>query len=679
MTSQNATAPADAGPPFERVLIANRGEIAVRIIRTLRDLGVGSIAIHSDADAGARHVREADVAVRLGSGGSPTGYLDIEAVIAAAKATGAQAIHPGYGFLSENADFARACAAAGIVFIGPPVHAVDTMGDKIRAKTAVRAAGVPVVPGRVEPGMSDADLADAAAEIGFPVLIKPSAGGGGKGMHLVTDPADLAETLAGARREAAAAFGDATLFIERFVTRPRHVEVQVLADSHGTTVHLGERECSLQRRHQKVVEEAPSALLDAATRERIGAAAVATARSVGYTGAGTVEFIVSADAPGEFFFMEMNTRLQVEHPVTEMVTGIDLVACQLQVAAGRPLGFGQSDVTLTGHAVEARVYAEQPANGFLPATGTATRLTEPAGDGIRVDSSLDEGSVIGTSYDPMLAKVIAWAPDRATALARLDHALAGTTILGVDTNISFLRKLLVHPEVRIGALDTDLIDRELPRLLDGPAPTWLYGAWAAVRLRELQGGNGSPGDPWSRPSGWRALGSAETRWRVDGGGSEPITAAFRVITWTATGFTATVTVDSDGPVFVAGTFDGSELVLTADGLAHRLSVAVIGEVTWFGLAGRTFQIRQAAPVRAGDRSVARGGQIRSPMPGTVIAVLAAAGEEVLPGRSIAVVEAMKMEHTLRAEIAGSIEEVLVRVGDQVAVDQLLASILPEAP
>jgi len=687
MTTQISPAPAastDHGPAFERVLIANRGEIAVRIIDTLRRSGIRSIAIFSDADAGARHVREADVAVRLSSGSSPTSYLDIAAVIDAAIATGAQAIHPGYGFLSENAAFARACADVGITFIGPPVAAVETMGDKIRAKTAVHAAGVPVVPGRVQPGMTDADLIEAATEIGYPILIKPSAGGGGKGMHLVTAAADLAETLVGARREAAAAFGDDTLFVERFVARPRHIEVQVLADTQGTAVHLGERECSLQRRHQKVVEEAPSPLLDAATRERIGAAAVATARSVGYTGVGTVEFIVSADNPGEFYFMEMNTRLQVEHPVTEMITGIDLVAAQLDVAAGRPLGFQQSDVTFTGHAVEARVYAEQPANGFLPAAGRVRRLSMPAGEGIRVDSSLDENTVVGTNYDPMLAKVIAWAPDRRTALARLDLALSGTEILGLDTNISFLRELINHPDVRSGALDTGLIDRELPGLLDGAVPVDVYAAWAAARLlataRENEAGAAVVGDPWHRPSAWRSSGTALIEWTVLCSGQPTVRLGFRPTSIGPTTFAGTLVLDEHPPVqVVAAVGAGGTVDLLIGGRSRRLSIAQDGGITWFGLAGRSFQLQEATPERAGDRSSAQNGQIRSPMPGTVIAVTAALGEEVLAGRSIVVVEAMKMEHTLRAPSDGTVAELAVRVGDQVAVDQLLALINPETP
>ena len=373
---------------FDTVLVANRGEIAVRVIRTLREMGIRSVAVFSDADADARHVAEADVAVAIGPASARQSYLDIDAVVDAARRTGAQAVHPGYGFLSENAEFAAALEAASIVFIGPPVKAIQTMGDKIVAKTTVSSFGVPVVPGIARPGLTDDELVAGAADIGYPVLVKPSAGGGGKGMRVVHQPSELHPALTSARREAAAAFGDDTLFLERFVLNPRHIEVQVLADGYGNVVHLGERECSLQRRHQKVIEEAPSPLLDAATRARIGAAACDTARSVDYTGAGTVEFIVSADRPDEFFFMEMNTRLQVEHPVTEMVTGIDLVELQVRVAAGEKLPITQDDIAMTGHAIEARVYAEDPARGFLPTGGTVLGLVEPHGPGVRVDSGL---------------------------------------------------------------------------------------------------------------------------------------------------------------------------------------------------------------------------------------------------------------------------------------------------
>ena len=460
---------AGAARTFDTVLIANRGEIAVRIIRTLRRLGIRSVAVYSDADAGALHVRLADVAVRLGPAPAAQSYLNIERVLDAARRTGAQAIHPGFGFLAENAEFARACEAAEIVFIGPGADAISVMGDKISAKQTVEARGVATVPGIARPGLTDDELADAAPAIGFPVLIKPSAGGGGKGMHVVTDATELRPALAAARREAAASFGDDSLFLERYVSSPRHIEVQIVADAHGDVVHLGERECSLQRRHQKVIEEAPSPLLDEATRARIGEAACETARSVGYRGAGTVEFIVSADTPDEFFFMEMNTRLQVEHPVTEQVTGIDLVELQLRVAAGEPLPLTQDEVVLTGHSIEARVYAEDPRAGFLPTGGRVARVVHPVGDGIRVDTSLDDGLDVAIDYDPMLAKIIAWGTDRDDARRRLVHAIDDTAILGFPTNLEFLKLLLTEPAVVRGDLDTDLIARTFDGLaFDAP-------------------------------------------------------------------------------------------------------------------------------------------------------------------------------------------------------------------
>lgn len=468
MTSRtflDATARPPGGTGFRTVLVANRGEIACRVIGTLRRLGVRSVAVFSDADADARHVREADVAVRLGPAPAAQSYLDVDAVVAAAVATGSEAVHPGYGFLSENPALARACERAGIAFVGPGVDALEAMADKLAAKSIVGARGVPVVPGAGEPGMSDDDLLAAAGAVGFPLLVKPSAGGGGKGMVVVRAEADLPGALASARRVAASSFGDDTLLLERLVEAPRHIEVQVLADTHGTVVHLGERECSLQRRHQKVVEEAPSPLLTAEQRARMGEAACEVARSVGYVGAGTVEFLVPAASPDEFFFIEMNTRLQVEHPVTEMVTGLDLVALQLRVAAGEPLGLAQDDVVLRGHAVEARLYAESPDRGFLPATGSVLVYDDggvPSGPGaspLRLDSGISAAAVVGGHYDPMLAKAVAWGETRDEAVERLDGLLARTVVLGVETNTAFLRSLLADDDVRAGRLDTGLIDR----------------------------------------------------------------------------------------------------------------------------------------------------------------------------------------------------------------------------
>lgn len=465
---------------FDTVLVANRGEIAVRVIRTLRALGVRSVAVYSDADADARHVREADTAVRIGPPAASESYLSVPALLEAAARTGAQAVHPGYGFLAENAGFAQACADAGLVFIGPPASAISLMGDKIRAKETVQAAGVPVVPGAADP-----ELEAAARELGAPVLLKPSAGGGGKGMRLVRDLSTLSDEIAAARREARSSFGDDTLLVERWIDRPRHIEIQVLADAHGNVIHLGERECSLQRRHQKIIEEAPSVLLTPEIRAAMGSAAVEAARSCGYVGAGTVEFIVPGGDPSSYYFMEMNTRLQVEHPVTELITGVDLVEWQLRVASGEPLPFAQEDITLDGWAVEARICAEDPSRGFLPSGGTVLALNEPAGDGVRTDSGLSEGTEVSSLYDPMLSKVIVHAPDRPTALRKLRAALGDLVTLGVPTNAGFLRRLLAHPDVVSGALDTGLVERDAESLIDAAVPEEVYAAAAAVRLAEL--------------------------------------------------------------------------------------------------------------------------------------------------------------------------------------------------
>ena len=446
-------------PPFHTVLVANRGEIARRIIRTLRRLGIRSVAVYSDADATAAHVQEADIAVRLGPAPATASYLRADAIIAAARDTGAEAVHPGYGFLAENADFARACAEAGLVFVGPGVEALEIMGDKIRAKAHVAAFGVPVIAGaaELEPGAGgEAELVAAASALGFPLLVKPSAGGGGKGMQEVRSATELPAALAAARRIAAAAFGDDTLLLERLIERPRHIEVQVLADGHGTVISLGERECTLQRRHQKVVEEAPSPMIDSVTRQRLGEAACAAARSVDYVGAGTVEFLVSAEAPDEFAFIEMNTRLQVEHAVTELVTGIDLVEQQLRIAAGERLGLGQDDVHIDGHAIEARVYAESPERGFLPATGRMLCWHEPHGEGVRVDAAARTGDSITADYDPMIAKVIAHAADRESAIARLRDALQAFHVSGVKTNIPFVLRILDDEDFQAARLHTQL-------------------------------------------------------------------------------------------------------------------------------------------------------------------------------------------------------------------------------
>ncbi|MGO1695842.1 MAG: biotin carboxylase N-terminal domain-containing protein [Arthrobacter sp.] len=654
-------------PLFDTVLVANRGEIAVRVIRTLRRLGIRSVAVYSEADAGARHVREADDAVCLGPAAAAASYLNIDAVLNACRTSGAQAVHPGYGFLSENLEFARALEGSGITFIGPSAHSINLMGDKIRAKNHVASHGVPVVPGVADPGMDDAALIAAAADVGFPLLIKPSAGGGGKGMHAVESAAELPATLQTARRVAKSSFGDDTLLLERLVRSPRHIEVQILAETHGHTIHLGERECSLQRRHQKVIEEAPAPLLQmqdggAGIRERIGQAAVNAARSVDYVGAGTVEFLVSDENPDEFFFMEMNTRLQVEHPVTEEVVRfngarVDLVEWQIRVAAGRVLELDQQALSLEGHAIEARVYAEDPAQGFLPSIGTILRAEDPVGEGIRVDSGIATGSDITPDYDPMLAKVIAHGDDRVQALARIDTALAETVILGVETNLEYLRALIAEPDVQAGRLDTTFIDRwgiqdkrspsedelrSIARcfLAVEPATIPRFGAWAS--------------------DGWR-LGSHRER-----------TLALEI-----DGELHMVTLPPEG--------DGADGATASDVVPAFAEVpASAGREAWIASGGYGAHVRwldRRAVVHRRLASLEReeaGGdpESRSPMPGTVVSVLVSTGDHVEVGQPLLAVEAMKMEHPLVAGLTGT-ATIHVAVGDHVSAGASVATVTPE--
>ncbi|MFB7916663.1 acetyl-CoA carboxylase biotin carboxylase subunit [Streptomyces sp. NPDC056061] len=687
---------------FDTVLVANRGEIAVRVIRTLRELGVRSVAVFSDADADARHVREADTAVRIGPAPAALSYLNVPALLDAARRTGAQAVHPGYGFLAENAGFARSCAEAGLAFIGPPADAIALMGDKIRAKETVSAAGVPVVPGSSGTGLTDDQLVDAAREIGTPVLLKPSAGGGGKGMRLVRDAALLADEIAAARREARASFGDDTLLVERWIDRPRHIEIQVLADTHGNVVHLGERECSLQRRHQKIIEEAPSVLLDEETRAAMGEAAVQAARSCGYVGAGTVEFIVPGNDPASYYFMEMNTRLQVEHPVTELITGLDLVEWQLRVAAGERLAHEQADITLTGHAIEARICAEDPSRGFLPSGGTVLALHEPQGDGVRTDSGLVAGGEVGSLYDPMLSKVIAYGPDRVAALRRLRAALADTAILGVPTNAGFLRRLLAHPAVAAGELDTGLVEREVDGLVPEGVPQEVYAAAALLR----QDVPSAPGprsaaaawvDPFSVASGWRLGGTpAPTVHHFRLPGHEPVRVsrraratgaelAFGLVGESgrppepATGACGPSAPTPGGPE-TARTVEltGRRIVLELGGVTHTFTHAASPDGIWLGRDGDTWHVQDHDPVEASLAGAARSGAdtLAAPMPGTVTVVKVAVGDEVAAGQSLLVVEAMKMEHVISAPHAGTVTELDVTAGATVAMDQVLAVVAP---
>ena len=627
---------------FDRVLVANRGEIAVRILRTLRRLDVSSVAVYSDADVAAPHVLLADAAVRLGPAPARESYLDIGRVIAAARASGAQAIHPGYGFLSENPAFARACQDAGLVFIGPGPEVIEAMGDKIAAKEAAIAAGVPVVPGRHDESMDDEAVIAAVEEIGRPALLKPAAGGGGKGMRVIREGDDVAAAIASARRESLAAFGDDRLLVERFVDAPRHIEVQVLADAHGHVIHLGERECTLQRRHQKVIEEAPSSLLDGATREELCASAVRLARSVGYVNAGTVEYVVPSARPGEFAFLEMNTRLQVEHPVTEEVTGLDLVEQQLLIAAGEPLGLLQEDIMLRGHAVEARVYAEDPQRGYLP-TGGEIRLWHAA-PSARVDSGVTTGDRVTSFYDPMLAKVIVHAQTRDEAISGLQRALRETVCLGVTTNIDDLADLLDDERVRRGDMDTSLLDGRVPREIEANAEAI---AGAAIALAPI-----ARDSLWQAGDSWRLGGVAEQHWDVSG----------QAVTLTVGGDGTVVRIDgkdiASGAVDAAE-FDGDRLWMHADGRHHALEAR---------------RPRDRRLARAEDARLAGHWTARSPMPGAVIAVAVAVGDVVEEGAPLAVVEAMKMEHTVRAPGRGTVTAVGTSAGARVPLDAVLVEL-----
>ncbi|XAZ30100.1 biotin carboxylase N-terminal domain-containing protein [Paenarthrobacter ureafaciens] len=668
---------------FNTVLVANRGEIACRVIRTLRRLGITSVAVYSDADADTRHVREADIAVLIGPAQAAESYLKIEAIIQACRETGAQAVHPGYGFLSENVDFARALESAGITFIGPDVESINMMGDKIRSKNHVIAHGVPVVPGIAEPGLSNEQLVAAAQDVGFPLLIKPSAGGGGKGMHVVERAEDLPATVETARRVAKSSFGDDTLFLERLVRSPRHIEVQVLADRHGNTIHLGERECSLQRRHQKVIEEAPAPLLQGLPngpkiRARIGAAAVDAARSVNYVGAGTVEFLVSDEAPDEFFFMEMNTRLQVEHPVTEEVVRVqgqrlDLVEWQVRIAAGEVLTVAQADVVLEGHAIEARVYAEDPAHGFMPSIGRLLKIREPSGPGVRVDSSLTEGLEVSPHYDPMIAKVIAWNTDRGKAFATLDRALADTVLLGVKTNVEYLRLLIADEDVAAGRLDTTLIDRKIAGMPFRSFSSTDLALAAHALTRSQPGAHG----PWGARDGWRVGGSATSSIHLEVDGQTHTVTASRDTegqTFGINGGLFQVKTLADGSASVNGARQRGATVVSADGTA------------WLGIDGWGGSARQLSRQERLQRRLASmerdagtaSPEVRSPMPGTVIAVVVADLDLVDEGQPLLSIEAMKMEHQLNAPISG-IVRLSLKAGDLVKASQIVAVVEPRSP
>jgi 3-methylcrotonyl-CoA carboxylase alpha subunit len=652
---------------FAKILIANRGEIACRVIRTARRMGVRTVAVYSEADADALHATLADEAYPIGPAPARESYLKIERLIEAARRSGAEAVHPGYGFLSENAGFVDACEAAGIVFIGPPAAAIRAMGSKAAAKLLMARADVPLVPGYHGEIQDEKHLAEAARHVGYPVLIKASAGGGGKGMRVVDSAEKFAAALASAKREARSAFDDERVLIEKYLTNPRHIEMQIFADRHGNAIHLFERDCSIQRRHQKVIEEAPAPGMDEERRRAMGAAALAAAREVSYVGAGTVEFIAEGSA---FYFMEMNTRLQVEHPVTEMVTDLDLVEWQLRIAAGEPLPLKQADVAVRGHAVEARLYAENPAQNFLPATGSLRRLRPPASaPGLRIDTGVREGDAVGMHYDPRIAKVIAWGEDRAMAVRRLAAGMAAYRIAGPATNRDFLLRLLRHPAFAAGAVDTGFIERHRDDLIPppAPAPRWALAAASVALLLELADSaravgarSGDPQSPWHRRDFWRLNGDTyqDMSWR-DGEAERPVRAHYRG----DGGYR--LDIDGSGSDARARRLPDGDLELDLDGLRADLAVVRRGvETTVIGDDGtwRFAYIDLLAPKAAEE---AAGGRLTAPMPGRVAQVLAAAGGKVKRGEALMVLEAMKMEHTIAAPADGVVERVNYAAGDLV--------------
>ena len=666
---------------FGKLLIANRGEIACRVMRSAHRLGIRTVAVYSDADRDALHVGMAGEAWRLGPAPASQSYLDIERVLAAAAASGADAVHPGYGFLSESPAFVDACATAGIVFVGPPAGAVRAMGLKDAAKRLMEDAGVPVVPGYHGEEQDDAALLAHARRIGFPVLVKAVAGGGGKGMRRADTEAGFGDALEGARREARSSFGDDRVLVERCVTKPRHIEVQVFADAHGNAVHLFERDCSLQRRHQKVIEETPAPGMTQEMRAAMGTAAVVAARAIDYRGAGTVEFIADVSEglrADRFWFMEMNTRLQVEHPVTEMVAGADLVEWQLRVAAGEPLPATQAELSMTGHAVEARVYAEDPERGFLPATGTLAHLATPPQSGhVRIDSGVREGDAITPWYDPMIAKVIAHGDDRGMALDRLAGALREFEVTGVTTNVPFLSRLVADSGFRAGDVDTGLIDRKLDALVArDPVPGAVLAAaamHAAGALAERADGN-TWVDPWSTLTGWRPWGDAEQRVHLEIDNK----AIEATVTFMEGGGCR---IDNpDGPDIAAGTLvakpihrDGARVMLDLSDRIVSLRIVSAGDVLHVLHDGRTYSV--ALP----DRSVEDGDtagalvHVTAPLPGKVVKVAVRSGETVGRGATLVVLEAMKMELSVDAPREGVIDEVMVSEGDQVVEGAVLAT------
>jgi 3-methylcrotonyl-CoA carboxylase alpha subunit len=652
---------------FDKILIANRGEIACRIIHTARRMGIATVAVYSEADASARHVAMADEAVLIGPPAAAQSYLLSERLVDAARRTGAQAIHPGYGFLSENAAFAQACMNAGLVFIGPPVSAIQAMGSKSEAKRLMQAAGVPLVPGYHGEDQDPALLARQATAIGYPVLIKASAGGGGKGMRVINDASEFAVGLAAAKRESRAAFGDDQVLIEKYLVRPRHIEIQVFADTHGNCVYLFERDCSLQRRHQKVVEEAPGPGLSESRRKEMGQAAVAAARAIGYAGAGTVEFIVSSD--DEFYFMEMNTRLQVEHPVTECITGQDLVQWQLLVAAGENLPTAQDGLAINGHSIEVRIYAEDPERDFLPATGALRHLRfPPESEHVRVDSGVREGDVISVHYDPMIAKLIVWDRDRDAALRRMQQALAETEIVGLTTNVDFLYSIISHPAFRQGGVDTGFIDRHRDELTAGsqadPDRTLGLASLFLLVQRKLQSTTQAqkshdPWSPWQRGDGWRMNDDSNCVLEFDLGQERIAVRAH----YCGEHYRLDL---PGGSVNGEARFDEDGMLLASlDGLRVRARVVQQDQRITVLLDGNRQDLVLHDPLESGQELDAGPGNLRSPMPGKVLQVMVSEGQAVARGEPLIILEAMKMEHTIVAPANGKVTRVCFSPGDMI--------------
>ncbi|MFT4277641.1 MAG: acetyl-CoA carboxylase biotin carboxylase subunit [Rhodopseudomonas sp.] len=660
---------------FRTLLIANRGEIACRVIRTARAMGLRTVAVYSEADAGAQHVAEADEAVLLGPARARDSYLNIERIIQAAKQTGAEAVHPGYGFLSESAEFAKACADAGLVFVGPTPEMITAMGSKSGSKALMEKAGVPLVPGYHGAAQDEATLAGAADKIGFPVLVKASAGGGGRGMRVVRKADELAAAIVSAKREAKAAFGDDTLLIEKYVDNPRHIEVQIVGDSHGNLVSLFERECTLQRRHQKVIEEAPSPTLDAAQRETVCAAARRAAGAVNYVGAGTIEFVSDGK---DVFFIEMNTRLQVEHPVTELISGVDLVEWQLRVAFGEALPLAQGQLRLNGHAIEARVYAENPAKNFMPSVGKITTWRTPAEvDGLRIDAGYRGGDSVSPYYDAMLAKVIAWAPTREAAIDRLDRGLNETDIRGVVTNIPFLSALITHPEVRANAIDTGFIERHLAALTAAPSTLGdleLAAAVAAILRGEDDVAKAEGPSPW-RTAGWMPVGRRQRTFLFRRGQGHDHTDHNVQLTYG--GGASTLAIDGRELAF-AWAANGDSIDVSLGEARSRVHAVVEGAEFYVRTRNGRFELHLVDPFGGESEEQTGEDKIVAPLPGTVVALLAEVGAKLDKGAPILTLEVMKMEQTLRAPFAGTLTAIKCKVGDIVQEGAELAEVEPDA-